>query len=265
MTGKTNSYSQNSNSEPQRAAYALNMRQLMDDSRLAYQEAERCRRHKYFKQAKYLYSKALSLKELALGSKHEQVAIILNNLGLTCYELNDFQDSEGYYLQSLEILEESFDCGELLPNPNLMNCLFNLCRLYQATQLYEKAEICYARLLPLVRKQANQDPTCLGDLASFIKEYANLLNQLGEDKKALKFYLEWVAIITSIYFERHGSTIFGLIVLSLLLLRVVMECQSDPNNSNRSLIETIKYLFAGGIIYKLWLHAMYCKIWPASR
>jgi len=61
-----------------------------------------------FKKAKKYFNKVLLLRKKLLGSRHEKVSYVYNNLGLLADEYAQFDDAIRYYQQALDIVKEKY-------------------------------------------------------------------------------------------------------------------------------------------------------------
>ena len=84
-----------------------------------------------------------------MGDEHPDVASSLNNLGVLCSNIGDYQSAESFYKQSLAIKKKAF--GE--KHPNLVLSLDNLGQLFSDIGDYKSAEPYYKQALE-IRKQA---------------------------------------------------------------------------------------------------------------
>lgn len=130
-----------------------------------------------FEQAEYFYKKALEAFEKSRGEHHETVATVLNNLGGLYTFMNDLNQAREMLQRSLKIREQIFSKD----HPDLAQSQCNLATVYQMMHDFNNARKYYDAALKAYEKDTGESSE---DLAILLTNYAELLRENGQEKKA---------------------------------------------------------------------------------
>ena len=141
-----------------------------------------------YAEAEGLFSRALAIKEKALGADHPDMAIALNHLALVYYDEAKYAAAEGLYKRALAIKEKAFGAGP----PQVAASLNNLALVYEAQGKYADAEGLYKRVLAIYEKALGAGhpnvALTLSNLAVVYKDEGKYADAEGLYKRVLAIY-----------------------------------------------------------------------------
>ncbi|MBL7806639.1 MAG: CHAT domain-containing protein, partial [Saprospiraceae bacterium] len=204
-----------------------------------------------YKEAEFLYLKALSLQENLLGKNHADYAWSLNNLAIIYTENRNFDKAESMFIESKNIRKkvlgeehplyisslnnlatlyyknqkynmaeplfiESLRLGEKImgkEHPDYASTLANLGALYYNGGYFDKAEPLYNESKEIIEKSlGNMDPR----YANVLMNLASLYRAKGYYEKSEQFYLESKTVLENSLGKEHPD--YALLLYSLAAL-----------------------------------------------
>ncbi|MGC1481252.1 MAG: tetratricopeptide repeat protein [Chthoniobacterales bacterium] len=117
--------------------------------------------------AEHSYRQALKEAQSLHGSRHPEVAVLANNLGVALTEQRKFDQAEDFHLMALAIREENFG-GR---HPEVAQSMSNLAAVYNARKRYKQAESYYrAAMDTLASFRGPDDP----EMVAIREQYEDL-------------------------------------------------------------------------------------------
>src|SRR5262249_21409741 len=141
----------------------------------------------------------LEINEQALGPKHPDTAISLNNLALLHSATGAYAKAEPFYQRALAIEEKALGPE----HPDTATSLNNLAALYSATGAYAQAEPLYQRALAINEKALGPEHP---DTATSLNNLAALYSDAGAYAKAEPLYQRALAIREKTLGPEHPDT-----------------------------------------------------------
>ena len=121
---------------------------LLEGARILNQTAYYLYERARYSEAEPHYQRALTIRELALGSIHPHVAVLLNNLGLLNHHQGKYSMAETFYIRALDIREREPDGNQ----PTLAQSLNNLAAIYDTQNKHDRAEPLFQRALVIFER-----------------------------------------------------------------------------------------------------------------
>jgi tetratricopeptide (TPR) repeat protein len=137
-------------------------------------------------EAEPLGRRALAIDEASLGPDHPDVARDLSNLAELLRATNRLAEAEPLYRRALGIVEASLGPD----HPNVAIHLNNLARLLQATNRLAEAEPLMRRMVVIFLAFQRDTGHAHPHRDAALRNYANLLAQLGRDETAIRAAIE---------------------------------------------------------------------------
>jgi len=159
--------------------------------------------------AEPLYTRALAIREKALGPDHPDVATSLNNLAGLYFKQGQYAAAEPLYKRSLAILEKAL--GQ--DHPNEAGSLHNLAVLYHVQGQYAAAEPLYTRSLAISEKALGKDHP---NVAMSLNGLAALYDAQGQYAAAEPLYTRSLAIREKAHGPDHPDVATSLNNLAVL-------------------------------------------------
>jgi tetratricopeptide (TPR) repeat protein/CHAT domain-containing protein len=138
-------------------------------------------------EAEGLYSRALAIREKALGPDHLVVATTLNNLAFVDWQQHRYADAEPLYKRALAIRERALGAD----HPDVASTLNSLGNLYNAQGRYRDAEEPYKRALAIREKALGENHN---DVAWSLHNLANAYHSQSKYAEAELLYKRALAI-----------------------------------------------------------------------
>jgi tetratricopeptide (TPR) repeat protein len=146
--------------------------------------------------AEIVFKQALEISEKILGSEHQTIAEILNNLAELYYVQGRLAEAELLFKQGLVIYEKL-----LGPNsPRVAASLNSLAALYAGIGDLEKAEMQYNRALRILETSAGDKKT---DTAFVLNNLGNLYLTKGQYLKAEELYRQALKLLDNSLGPKH--------------------------------------------------------------
>jgi tetratricopeptide (TPR) repeat protein len=144
------------------------------------------------------YSQSLSIATQVFGEQHENVATILNNLGVVYQSLEDFEKAIEFFEQSLDIDRNVY----VEQHPNVATHLNNLGEGYRSLGENQKAIEIFEQAIDIDRNfYGDRHPNVARELNNLGLAY----KYLGKSEKAIKFYKQALDIDINFYGELHPN------------------------------------------------------------
>ena len=172
-------------------------------------QAELYRNLGRYKQAGDLLLQVLHIRELSLGTKHQNYANALNNMALLYINEGSYKEAEPYLIQAKAIYFETL--GE--NHPFYANCLNSLSMLYMYQNRYKEAEKLKIEALDILRNTVGETHE---RYAYFLGGTASLYEGLGNYNKAIENTIKANDIIKNKFGEKNIAYIDGLFNLACL-------------------------------------------------
>jgi len=164
---------------------------------------------KRFADAEKAYRQVLTFKEQHLGSEHNEVAAILDNLAFLKKITGHYEEAQFLYLRALSINEKVYG-----PNhPQVSFLLNHLALLSHAAGKYQEAQSLYERALAIDEKVYQEDHP---DIARDLNNLAELYRDQGDYEKARPLYERALTIYEKVHGPKHPTVATILNNLALL-------------------------------------------------
>ncbi|NVM21890.1 MAG: tetratricopeptide repeat protein [Desulfobacterales bacterium] len=193
----------------------------LEKARLLMQQAEKLYQQGCYNDAIPIAENALTIRERVLGSRHADVATILNNLAMLYLSLGNYAQAEPMCKRALRIMKRSFGFG----HPNVAVSLNNLAGVYHGLGDYVKAEALYKRALAINEKAFGSEHP---DVATNLNNLAGLYRDLGEYAKAASLYKRGLAICEKVLGPEHPHVARSLHNLAALYRSVGYYAEAKP-------------------------------------
>ena len=149
--------------------------------------------------AKEKYMAALKIDLQMYGEANTKTANAYNCVGISCFDLMQFEDAEKYYSKALDIWQTIF--GE--NSSDVADALNNLGLLYSKLGDWRKAEHYFLKAIQIKQELHGEIHI---DINTIYNNLACLYNDQGLYEKAEEFHKRALTICISIYGENHHDT-----------------------------------------------------------
>jgi tetratricopeptide (TPR) repeat protein len=133
-----------------------------------------------YSEAETLYAQALKAAETVFGPQSQEVALLLNNLGMLLADSGKSQEAGAHLERALAIWESALPSN----HPDVARALTNLAAFYCSTGKYSTAEPLFHRALSSAENGLGPENPLL---AKILAEYAVLLRKTKRKKEAKLF------------------------------------------------------------------------------
>ncbi len=138
---------------------------------------------RYYRKAMAYYEEALQVYEATFDELHPRIGLVIRNLGSLYFEMQEWDEAEGYYKRALELRRRAVRQGRGPAFPQIPTALIDLGNLYWFRSLYDRAEPLYREALEL--QQAVLSPGH-PEIALSLHSLANLHFTRGQYPQALE-------------------------------------------------------------------------------
>ena len=131
-----------------------------------------------YKEAEFLYLKAVEIYKITLPENHPQLIRHLNNLAKLYYEQGKYEEAEPFFLQAMKI--NKINKIALSKNdPYIDISLNNLAELYYAQGKYEDAKFLFLKTIEILKKSLGEEHP---NTQTVIKNYQIFLNEKNNEE-----------------------------------------------------------------------------------